>query len=503
MRIATMSAMGENSQVRTATRGEGLVKPRKPKTNIRRREETRPRGEEPNLLLEPSKAGHAGNREKLMITSGGGGGNGGGGKLLGKSEGDDFVPPPRHPEWVTSGHLVRRFMVEGGAGKNLEEAQGAARSGEAIVLAGSGIAKRELSRRWTFDYLMCSAGAPPGLEVLCSMDGKNRFTSVERENNAYGSYYFVREPETIALDDQTSLADFVECARGWRGKHVCATAVVMQRKGEAQARGGDDEDGGAMVLTEAELAEIRARLVDPAVLPAPAPGLGATLARDLANLLAWDRLASFLTSQSLGSVGSVRLRLGTTNGLHPLRYDLSDRIVVQVRGRSRYLVVGPEFALRGLYPYPTHHPYDRYSMVDLEQDEAEIEEHWPLFRQNARGREVVLREGECLFLPRYQFAQRQDLDPETVSLEMEVAKGMRTRHENAVPLQVSSNSKKKKRHEEVCRTRRTSPRPPANPCGTDPSTLNLSACSHAVHGSVPTSIRSPGCLSAGSPRWRA
>ena len=102
-------------------------------------------------------------------------------------------------------------------------------------------------------------------------------------------------------------------------------------------------------------------------------------------------------------------------------------------------------------------------MVDLEQDEAEIEEHWPLFRQNARGREVVLREGECLFLPRYQFAQRQDLDPETVSLEMEVAKGMRTRHENAVPLQVSSNSKKKKRREEVCRTRRTSPRPPANP----------------------------------------
>jgi hypothetical protein len=54
-----------------------------------------------------------------------------------------------------------------------------------------------------------------------------------------------------------------------------------------------------------------------------------------------------------------------------------------------------EQAFRGIYPYPVHHPYDRYSMVDLDAVNAE---EWPEFG-GVRGCVCILEPGDLLFVP--------------------------------------------------------------------------------------------------------
>jgi hypothetical protein len=46
----------------------------------------------------------------------------------------------------------------------------------------------------------------------------------------------------------------------------------------------------------------------------------------------------------------------------------------QVQGRQRVLLVSPAQALHGLYPFPVHHTYDTYAMIDLERPDADL---WP------------------------------------------------------------------------------------------------------------------------------
>ena len=55
-------------------------------------------------------------------------------------------------------------------------------------------------------------------------------------------------------------------------------------------------------------------------------------------------------------------------------------------------------AFRGLYPYPVHHPYDQYSMVDFDRPDAAA---WPHFLSGARGRCCILTPGDLLFVPQY------------------------------------------------------------------------------------------------------
>jgi hypothetical protein len=50
----------------------------------------------------------------------------------------------------------------------------------------------------------------------------------------------------------------------------------------------------------------------------------------------------------------------------------------QVLGRRRVLLLPPEAAFNGLYPYPLPHPYDTYSMVDFEAPNTFL---WPMFDQ--------------------------------------------------------------------------------------------------------------------------
>lgn len=58
-------------------------------------------------------------------------------------------------------------------------------------------------------------------------------------------------------------------------------------------------------------------------------------------------------------------------------------------------------AFRGLYPYPVHHPYDQYSMVDFDRPDTAA---WPKFLSGVRGRCCILEPGDLLFVPQYWWA---------------------------------------------------------------------------------------------------
>jgi hypothetical protein len=105
---------------------------------------------------------------------------------------------------------------------------------------------------------------------------------------------------------------------------------------------------------------------------APAPHPTAPAAAE--HCLDWALLAELLQSGAWSSSGSLHLLAGGSDALLPARYDTQDRLVCQATGRQRVLLLPPEQAFTGVYPYPVHHPYDRYSAVDWEEPELD---HWP------------------------------------------------------------------------------------------------------------------------------
>jgi len=267
------------------------------------------------------------------------------------------------------------------------------------------------------------------------MDGRNRFFDLEVGKNVYGSHYHIREPESIPLEDVETFSEFASCAVKWREKHVQLNKVLMKRRVPSGTR---VKDHLAAAMTPETMPDFCLSKTSSGAAEKERSGKSPCVARDLMNEVDWPWLFSFLRNQDLGSVRDVHLHCGTANSLHPCRYELCDTLITQVRGRTRFLLISPEHAFTGLYPYPVHHPYDRYSMVDFEADEDEIANLWPEFNaENVSGRECILEPGQALFVPEYFFVHAQDLDAETVRLNLRVSRGRRLRSEAAVPLEVS------------------------------------------------------------------
>lgn len=128
-----------------------------------------------------------------------------------------------------------------------------------------------------------------------------------------------------------------------------------------------------------------------------ASGCAAALAADLEGSIDWEWLYGLQCSQRWGPALRVDLEAGTVGGLLPAAYELTDRLLAQVAGRRRVLLLSPEQAFSGLYPYATHHPYDRHSMVDLEAPDAGL---WPK-ASGLRGVAAILQPGDVLHVPAY------------------------------------------------------------------------------------------------------
>lgn len=73
------------------------------------------------------------------------------------------------------------------------------------------------------------------------------------------------------------------------------------------------------------------------------------------------------------------------------------KLAAQASGRCRVTLFDPSQAFEGLYPYPVHHGYDSYAMVDLEKPELD---RWPK-AAGLRGIKALLHPGDCLFVPAY------------------------------------------------------------------------------------------------------
>jgi hypothetical protein len=109
------------------------------------------------------------------------------------------------------------------------------------------------------------------------------------------------------------------------------------------------------------------------------------------HTLDWPLLAALLQSGQWTSAGSLHLLAGGSDALMPARYETQDRLLCQVTGRQRVLLLPPEQAFSGVYPYPVHHPYDRYSAVDWEEPELD---HWPAAAQ-VGWRQGALLDAHC------------------------------------------------------------------------------------------------------------
>ena len=92
----------------------------------------------------------------------------------------------------------------------------------------------------------------------------------------------------------------------------------------------------------------------------------------------WGLLQALLQSGRWSSNGALQLLAGGHDALLPASYQSCDRLLCQVSGKQQVLLLPPHLAFRGLYPYPVHHAYDRYSAVDWEEPELE---HWPAAAQ--------------------------------------------------------------------------------------------------------------------------
>jgi hypothetical protein len=282
---------------------------------------------------------------------------------------------------------------------------------------------------------------PSSFGVSCSMDGKNRFFTLEACKNIYASFYHIREPENISLDKSvSSFSDFFQCARGWSEKHVHLKRLLMQRRSLAMDTNTNAknkiEENYRAVMTPETMPDILLNRNENVAAAADGHS-NCCVRRDLMNLLDWDWMFSFLRSQDFGSIRDVHLHCGTTNSLHPCRYQETDQLIAQVKGRTRLLLLSPKLAFKGLYPYPLHHPYDKHSMVDFEATEEENATLWPMFNENVRGLECILEPGQMLYVPQYYFIHSQDLDTEVVALQVAISQGRRIRSEEAIPLQVS------------------------------------------------------------------
>lgn len=73
------------------------------------------------------------------------------------------------------------------------------------------------------------------------------------------------------------------------------------------------------------------------------------------------------------------------------------RLWLQVHGAQRMLLISPEYAFKGMYPYPMHHPNDAYSMANLEEPDVQ---QWPGIT-DVKGQCCILQPQDVVFVPAY------------------------------------------------------------------------------------------------------
>ncbi|BDA49058.1 probable hypoxia-inducible factor 1-alpha inhibitor [Coccomyxa sp. Obi] len=312
-------------------------------------------------------------------------------------------PAPRYPKWIAENE-IERFDVSDAKGHNA--AWEVLRTCQPAVLCKSPLVQK-LLERWTLPYLAKAFGMNRAdVEVLSSEEKSSAFVEHDESKNAFGSFYHVREPATQRL--HMTFSDFIDCLSTWKArKAFVRTPVMTGRSIDNSARPCDD--------------------------------LGTALQDDLTSSIDWQWLEEAQNIHRWGGLRGVNLEVGSCNGLQPARYHTHDRLLAQVAGRRRVLLISPAYAHAGMYAFPLHHPYDGYAMPDLDRPDTAA---WPLLRR-VRGHAAVLQPGDGIFVPAYWRVPSSlpvnlsDLDMGATTLGFELGQGMRLQSRDAMWVAIS------------------------------------------------------------------
>ncbi len=300
--------------------------------------------------------------------------------------------------------------------------------GESVILRNSGVvgkfdakfnadSKIGLAQVWNFDHLAKILGIQEGENsarthawkcLVCPSD-KHRFIECDESKNIFGSDYYVKEPETQSLD--CTFSEFVQCARAWKHKSIYFESVITKDPISRKTMPSTDVKGESMFDSK----------------------VGSLAIEDIEGLFDWKWFQSLLSFQRFGSILSVKLSAGCRDSLRPCRYSLEDSFIVQIHGRRRILLINPNQTFKGMYPYPIAHPYDKFSMVDLDDVN---DGQFPNF-SSVRGMTCILKPGDILYIPSGWWRHDHGLCPEHIALEISVAAGQRVRSDESLEILVS------------------------------------------------------------------
>ena len=324
-------------------------------------------------------------------------------------------------------------------------------SGEPVVLRRTGCAgtltgraadnKPGLLNWWgteSFDAVLTrhadafGKGSKREMRCMTTDAAKHSFTPALERNNAFGSHYRVRKPTTDV--SSRDFPTFVTCARRWSDLKTYLLDDVCVHSGE------DDDD-------DVNNSAPRSFPNDP-------------IGSDVAAGIDWEWLGNVRRALKMGPVRGAVLSAGTENSLLPAHHltgafathttaspvvtrvgkfevnplDIAaaeagneaakslsnenhcESFQVQVIGRRRVLLISPDVSYKGLYPYPTSHPFDGSAIANL--DDADYSKH-PRLAQ-VRGASAICEPGDVLFVPDSWWRHEHGLTREHAAVEIRV-----------------------------------------------------------------------------------
>ena len=258
--------------------------------------------------------------------------------------------------------------------------------------------------KWTLDYLEANLrGLPCNVFRSASRD----FTYWDETKNAAGypmSGAHFTEKLTMPISDFA--------ARLRRG----GSGAGGDGGGDGGDDGGGDGGGAEAAATGAEAAVARGgdaerqawhymylqtTLVD---------GVGAAMLDDF-KAFDWAWLTGWQKKMGWSELTSNLLFIGQRGAATPAHYDEQQNLFAQLSGRKRCVLFAPG-DVRGLYPYPLHHPKDRQTQLDMYAPDLA---RFPRFG-DVLGLEAVLAPGDLLYIPQYWWHHIENLDERCVSL---------------------------------------------------------------------------------------